>query len=139
MPGLEQAPNRPPRKPKPTGLSVGEVYLGEKLDDLGDEVRALREKAPSPKMLLTAGIVLVGMFFASQVYMVSLIAESRGVDTSAAAGATKVVVGAGSDAAKAAVLEDAPLPPVPVEPAAAPEAPPVKDETPAAAPVTTEG
>ena len=130
MPSTEPAQDPvKPRRTKPAGLSVEGVYLGEKLDDLADEVRALREKAPSPKLLVGAALVLVGMFYASQLYIVGLIATSRGVDVAPAAESAKKVVGAGA-AAGSVVAEPAPPYPAPLEepPAPAPAAPGASEE-----------
>ena len=80
-----QKPRRPP------GLSAAEAAVVDALDDVREELRLLREMSVSPKQFLAACVLAALMFFASQVYMVSLIAESRGVDSGRAANATKTV------------------------------------------------
>jgi hypothetical protein len=93
VPALDESPSSSTRR-RPSGISVGEAALLDKMDDLVAEMRLMREKVPSQKVLLGAVMFVFVMMFASQVYMVSLLAESRGVDTGAAASATKVVLDA---------------------------------------------
>lgn len=118
MPGTEEVDVTATARPRraPAGLSPGESLIAEKLDDLVDEVRALREKAPSPKLLIAAGLALLTLQAAETVYLVGLIAESRGVDTSRAAQATTVVVGAAREAAPSEATEEPPGGPAGDEP-----------------------
>jgi hypothetical protein len=111
MPGTDNTEERSPRRRLAANLSDDTRYLGEKLEDLAGEVKALRkehredirslrDKAPSPKLLISTAVGLVtlvmGMFFASQMYLVGLIATSRGVDVAPAAGAATEVIRAGT-------------------------------------------
>jgi hypothetical protein len=100
MPALDNtadpAPRRPRAKTPPAGLSADTLYLGEKLEAVEERIASLERKAPSPQMLISAAVLLVVLFGASQVYMVGLIATSRGVDVAPAASATTDVVRAGT-------------------------------------------
>jgi hypothetical protein len=100
MPALDNtadpAPRRPRAKTPPAGLSADTLYLGEKLEAVEERIASLERKAPSPQMIIGALLTVLGMVFAGQVYMVSLIATSRGVDVAPAASATSDVVRAGT-------------------------------------------
>lgn len=98
MAAVDESHDTAPRR-RPAGITPGESMMGDKLDDLTAEVRALREKAPSPTLLLGAALGFFGMMFASQVYLISGLLATRGVDLGAAAGATSEVVHAGASAA----------------------------------------
>lgn len=86
------------RRPRPQGMSQGEAAIVDAIDDLREEVRALRAQAPTGRQLILAVLVVAGMFFANQVYLTSGLLATRGVDLGDAADATKKVVGAASDA-----------------------------------------
>jgi hypothetical protein len=92
----DPAPRRPRAKTPPAGLSADTLYLGEKLEAVEERIASLERKAPSPQMIIGALLTVLGMVFAGQVYMVSLIATSRGVDVAPAASATTDVVRAGT-------------------------------------------
>jgi hypothetical protein len=99
MPAVEtNHADAPRRKPRPPGLSAGESLLADKLDDVVEEVRALREKAPSPRLLIGAILFFFSMQSATTVYVISALISTRGVDMGAAADATRTVVTAGASA-----------------------------------------
>jgi hypothetical protein len=106
MPGTsDNSEEAAPRRRR--GISDDAAYLGDKLEDLASEVkalrkehrediRALRDKAPSAKLLLGTITLIAVLVMASQVYLVGLIATSRGVDVAPAAGAATEVIRAGT-------------------------------------------
>lgn len=90
------------RKPseKYEGLTTLEGALldlqSESNDRLVTALERLESKVPSPRLIFSAaGSLIVGVGIVI-VYIVSLIAQQRGVDLDAAAGATDVVMGAAS-------------------------------------------
>jgi hypothetical protein len=99
MPAVDEHTDAPARRrPKaaPQGLSIDTLYLGEKLDAVEERVASLEAKAPSAKLLMGFITLIAVLFFTSQVYMVSLIATSRGVDVAPAAAASSEVIRAGT-------------------------------------------
>ena len=129
MPAAENTGDHTPRarKTRPIGLTLGEAYIGERLDDVVDELRALREKAPSPKLLISGllgGVMIVfGIQAATTLFLSSGLLQTRGVDVTIAAEATKKVVAAGAEAGSPVTTTTtttetvvAPEPAAPVEP-----------------------
>lgn len=101
----------------------------ESNDRLIDAFGRLEEKLPSPRLVMaSASSLLVGVLVLV-VYVVSLIAQQRGVDLGEAAEATEAVV---------TVATEATAPPAAPPPSDAPEAVPVAIEIPAVVPVTGE-
>lgn len=104
---------KPPSK-RYENLTPMEGALLDLQQDSNDRVVAaiekLEAKAPSYRLVaVTAGSIVMGML-AFVVYLVSLIAESRGVDTQPAAESTKTVITAIADEDEAPAEEPGTMP-----------------------------